>query len=420
MAHWARRAAGRPHRAQYHPYRRARARPDRGGLWRDRRGRVAGLGRRNHRRKGVSTCPARSRRSASRSRRSAFDDAVEPQGQGRQAHHAQARADHGGVGRQAHARGGQSCAERAAIAALRRQTVAAGEPGLLASLPKYCDAYRARSEDRHALRAAALVDRAGAVGRGADACRRGAARHQRADVGADLLAAHSRSQRRGRAARVAQYRVAGRRQRRLAARRAATMIPRRRKARGRTRELRLYSQNWMPAAKAHRMLTRLLGDPDLAAKDLTAAVADKRLPCMQRVIASHIAPDQDRKIVPLSFWDEYAFGFDPVSGKLQIGPKGLAVEFRSGAAFFVCKPKFEKIWPKLAASVVRTDDKLARRMPGPQPKLRWRTALARELIRRARAGEPEPTAEQMCALVQDKSGGPDVRTVQKEMKKLLS
>jgi len=176
----------------------------------------------------------------------------------------------------------------------------------------------------------------------------------------------------------------------------------------------------MPAAKAHRMLTRLLGDPDLAAKDLTAAVADKRLPCMQRVIASHIAPDQDRKIVPLSFWDEYAFGFDPVSGKLQIGPKGLAVEFRSGAAFFVCKPKFEKIWPKLAASVVRTDDKLARRMPGPQPKLRWRTALARELIRRARAGEPEPTAEQMCALVQDKSGGPDVRTVQKEMKKLLS
>jgi hypothetical protein len=182
--------------------------------------------------------------------------------------------------------------------------------------------------------------------------------------------------------------------------------------------------DWMPAGKAHRMLTGLLGDPDLAAKDLTAAVADKRsdkrLPCMQRAIASHIPPDQDWEIVPLSFWVQYAFGFDPVSEKLQILAKGLAVEFAAGVVFFVCKPKFEKIWPKLAASVARTDDKLERRMPGPQPKLRWRTALARELIRRARAGEPEPTAEQMCELVQDKSGKLDIRTVQKEMKNLLS
>ena len=139
------------------------------------------------------------------------------------------------------------------------------------------------------------------------------------------------------------------------------MSPRRRKA----ERLSLDSPNWMPAAEAHRMLTGLLGDPDLAAKDLTAAVADKRsdkrLPCMQRVIASHIAPDQDRKIVPLSFWDEYAFGFDPASEKLQILAKGLAVEFRLRVAFFVCKPKFEKIWPKLAAPaaprVRRTNDK---------------------------------------------------------------
>jgi hypothetical protein len=113
------------------------------------------------------------------------------------------------------------------------------------------------------------------------------------------------------------------------------------------------------------MLTGLLGDPDLAAKDLTAAVADKRsakrLPCMQRAIARHIAPDQDREIVPLSFWEEYDFGFDPVSEKLQMWPKGLAVEFRFRVAFFVWKPKFEKIWPKLAAPaaprVRRTNDK---------------------------------------------------------------
>ena len=63
------------------------------------------------------------------------------------------------------------------------------------------------------------------------------------------------------------------------------MSPRRRKA----ERLSLDSPNWMPAAEAHRMLTGLLGDPDLAAKDLTAAVADKRsdkrLPCMRRAMS---------------------------------------------------------------------------------------------------------------------------------------
>src|SRR5215471_7700610 len=75
------------------------------------------------------------------------------------------------------------------------------------------------------------------------------------------------------------------------------MSKRSRKACGRTGELSLDSPNWMPAAEAHRLLTGLLGNGYLAAKDLTAAVADKRLPCMRRPIASRIAPDQDREIL---------------------------------------------------------------------------------------------------------------------------
>jgi hypothetical protein len=203
----------------------------------------------------------------------------------------------------------------------------------------------------------------------------------------------------------------------------------------------------MPVAEAHRLLTDLLGNGYLAAKDLTARVADKSLPCMRRLIAREVAPDQDREIVPL------LFQFD--SKKLQVwerrddalvylGPADAAPVYlgpaapnwvyvdAADAAFFVCRPKFEKIWPALAASAAphaassaRDDEPTPaptaqRRMPGPQPELRWRTALARELIRRARAGGPEPTAEQMCTLVQDESGKPDLRTVQKEMKKLLS
>src|SRR5262249_40825027 len=196
------------------------------------------------------------------------------------------------------------------------------------------------------------------------------------------------------------------------------MSKRRRKARGRTGELPLDSLDWMPVAEAHRLLTGLLDNGKLAAKDLTAAVAakrsDKRLPCMQRAIESEIAPDQDREIVPRSFWDKYEFICDPVIEKLRVckreahilTPVGLA---GGEPAFFVWRRKFEKIWPTLAASAAphaassaRDDEPTPakRRRPGPQPELRWRTALARELIRRARAGEPDPTAEQMCVLVQ--------------------
>ena len=191
------------------------------------------------------------------------------------------------------------------------------------------------------------------------------------------------------------------------------------KRRKKVEQLLLDSPNWMPVAEAFRLLNGLLGNHYLAVKDLTDAVADKRLPCMRRLIASEVAPDQDRKIVPPADATPVYFG-------------------REDSAFFVWRPKFEKIWPALAASAAphaassarddeptpaptaSIDDKPQRRRPGPQPELRWRTALARELIRRARAGEPEPTAEQMCELVQEKSGKPDVRTVQKEMKNLLS
>ena len=191
------------------------------------------------------------------------------------------------------------------------------------------------------------------------------------------------------------------------------------KRRKNVEQLPLDSPDWMPVAEALRLLNGLLGNHYLAVKDLTDAVADKRLPCMRRLIASEVAPDQDRKIVPPADATPVYFG-------------------REDSAFFVWRPKFEKIWPALAASAAphaassarddkptpattaSIDDKPQRRRPGPQPELRWRTALARELIRRARAGEPEPTAEQMCELVQEKSGKPDVRTVQKEMKNLLS
>jgi hypothetical protein len=199
----------------------------------------------------------------------------------------------------------------------------------------------------------------------------------------------------------------------------------------------------MPAAEAHRMLTGSVGDPDLAAKDLTAAVADKRsdkgLPCMQRAIARHIAPDQDREIVPLSFWDEYEFGFDPVSEKLQIWAKGLAVDFRFRVAFFVWKPKFEKICPELAASAAphaassarddeptpaptaRIDDKPQRRRPGPKIKHNWRLFVAAQVYEIKEREGRTPSAGELAQLCEDKIHyQPDESEIQKFLRILLN
>jgi len=170
-------------------------------------------------------------------------------------------------------------------------------------------------------------------------------------------------------------------------------MSKRRKTRGRTGELPLDSPDWMPVAEAHRLLTGLLGNGYLAAKDLTAAVAakrsNKRLPCMQRAIASRIAPDQDREIVPLSFWDKYEFGFDPVSG-LKVCRKNYfpayAVEFPIPVAFFVWRPKFEKIWPGVAASAPARSSPAGIEAPPPRPRGSPRThdwfSICGEIARR--------------------------------------
>ena len=188
-------------------------------------------------------------------------------------------------------------------------------------------------------------------------------------------------------------------------------MSKRRKTRGRTGELPLDSPDWMPVAEAHRLLTGLLGNGYLAAKDLTAAVAakrsNKRLPCMQRAIASRIAPDQDREIVPLSIrfdfdheklrvceWKDDALVYyrgpadaAPVFGPADAAPLGAWVYFDAAdAAFFVWRPKFEKIWSAVAASAPARSSPAAIEAPPPRPRGSPRThdwfSICGEIARR--------------------------------------
>jgi hypothetical protein len=60
-----------------------------------------------------------------------------------------------------------------------------------------------------------------------------------------------------------------------------------------------------------------------------------------------------------------------------------------------------------------------RRKPGPQPIKDWPTVVARELIRRAKAGEKEPTAIKMIEFCEGEIGySPVLREMQKLLEKL--
>ena len=151
------------------------------------------------------------------------------------------------------------------------------------------------------------------------------------------------------------------------------------KRRKKVEQLLLDSPNWMPVAEAFRLLNGLLGNHYLAVKDLTDAVADKRLPCMRRLIASEVAPDQDRKIVPPADATPVYFG-------------------REDSAFFVWRPKFEKIWPRVAASAPARSSPAGIEAPPPRPRGSPRThdwfSICGEIARRCvnadgRVGVPE-------------------------------
>jgi len=202
------------------------------------------------------------------------------------------------------------------------------------------------------------------------------------------------------------------------------MSKRRRKARGRTGELPLDSPNWMPVVEALRLLNGLLGNHYLAVKDLFAAVAakrsDKRLPCMRRLIASEVAPDQDREIVPPADATPVYFG-------------------REDSAFFVWRPKFEKIWPALAAPATphaassarddeptpaptaRIDDKPQRRRPGPKIKQNWRLFVAAQVYQIRKREGRTPGAGELAQLCEDKIYyQPDESDIQKLLRILLN
>jgi hypothetical protein len=164
----------------------------------------------------------------------------------------------------------------------------------------------------------------------------------------------------------------------------------------RRKALPLGSPDWIPIAEAHKLLCSLTGSRDLAAKDLTDAMADededRRVPAMRRCFTYGIRRKADgshervlvgpeRELLPRGYWTEH---------ELQSWSDATFVTRRSnnpasikGYAYFVWKPALAKRWPAAFAPRVDAAQRSERHRPGPKPKDEWPKLMAAKLIHRA-------------------------------------
>jgi hypothetical protein len=135
-----------------------------------------------------------------------------------------------------------------------------------------------------------------------------------------------------------------------------------------TRRFPLHSPNWIPIFNAVQSLCDLTRNGQLAAKDLTNALADRDVPSMRRCFSGSRSPpvgavllEPDGELLPAAYWTEHqvhSWSWDVVPSRGSFVPI-------TGYAYFVWKPALAKIWPTafaLAAApaaprVRRTNDK---------------------------------------------------------------
>jgi hypothetical protein len=163
-----------------------------------------------------------------------------------------------------------------------------------------------------------------------------------------------------------------------------------------------------------------LGSSYLAENDLTEHFRSGRLPTAMRHRRDGV--DTFERLEP-PFWKRLQVGEPDENGDVRVW--GLAAEIASFAPhFFVEREPLEQLYsPGLviepASDASPASDAPTRRRPGPQPIKDWPTLVARELIRRAKAGEKEPTAIKMIELCERAIGySPVLREMQKLLKKL--
>jgi hypothetical protein len=174
---------------------------------------------------------------------------------------------------------------------------------------------------------------------------------------------------------------------------------------------------WVSLILAHHIRSeQLTGDrlSDDATVELMEVLKSGKLRCMVR----NSADPSERKLVPASFWQDHRIllidGYLQIRGKSHGPGKGVCWDF------FGWKPDIDTLWP--AGRPGEETEVSPRRKPGPPPRHEWPLVVAAELIRRAKAGEKEPTAAEMiehCENTFPDGFSPGLKEMQVLLQKLL-
>ena len=185
---------------------------------------------------------------------------------------------------------------------------------------------------------------------------------------------------------------------------------------------------WATLNEAFARAKAVLSSSALAERDLLADMRTKRLPSAMR-IARDDGTETFERLKP-SFWRDPKLS--AYSGNVVV--HHLDVKFITGECwFFVERSALDKLYPvggvaasaKSNADFSNDDDEATtlpppRRKPGPQPRHDWPLFVASELIRRAKAGEKEPTAAAMIEHCETHlKWSPGLKEMQVLLKKLL-
>jgi hypothetical protein len=197
-------------------------------------------------------------------------------------------------------------------------------------------------------------------------------------------------------------------------------------------KLPLDDPRWLPLPKALEYCRRRIGSEFFAPLEMQQEFAADRIRTAARYLDQSTQPPTS-KVALLS----------PASwkGRSLIWKRKarLSDSFKKGmhpSMIYVWQPDLEKRCPPPSPSpslhkrVIEPPERATepldlapdvspRRKPGKRPTNDWPTHVARELIRRARAGEQMPTAAQMCQFCQDTLRcQPDIRQMQRLLRDL--
>jgi hypothetical protein len=193
------------------------------------------------------------------------------------------------------------------------------------------------------------------------------------------------------------------------------------------RRLPLDDPRWLPLVEVYRttVLPRM-GDPFLAARDLTSAMAKSDGLRSMRRPTFRDATVPDRELLRPSFWTEYVLR--PSSTVPDSLSYDTALVCRAAGpvnpvpyAFFVWRPDFDKLYPAAGATPAPSPDDKPRRKPGKKIKEDWKLTAAAECHRFKQENGRTPTAPELAQLVDKKLGYyPDESEVRKLIRFLLS